>query len=226
MILVTSSVLLATGFRDVATQVLGRRRNYWPGIIGSYFVHRSWGHLAINFLFYALGVLVIYLYAKRVYPRTKIDLMLASSWWKWNVAVFSLMLSTGALDMFSNKLYIVTSAPSVGMSELVSAILAVALAAIWASAFSGGSKRSMLLLASLAASFSLMIVLSNTRAALLARVNVIAHMCGFSTGSFASLTSLIPCWRNRKVLYSSLAILLNYLLVMVCIYIMAVILRI
>jgi len=223
--LVTSTAILVTGNVKLASQLMGRSEGNLIGIIGSYFVHGDWQHLTINIIAYTYGVMILYSCAKYLHKRG-VYLSYILNWKKWNLLELSLAALIGIIDLMFNKLYKYTNIPAVGMSDLVSAILFGGIMLSHALRFSINTIESNLKKALYIVILfnSLLLVVSNTYSALMAGVNILAHMYGISVSPLVFFIPLyeLKIYRNMLVV---ILILLSYLGIIVGIYLVTVIFR-
>lgn len=221
--LVSSAAALITGAVEELSIVLGRYRWNWVGVLGSYFLHQNWLHLFSNLSFYAAGVSLIYLLSHRLYFPEKALISKMSSWVWWSVLEFSLMVLIGLVDLCLNPLYGAGGSISIGMSDLVSAVLVSALALLYCGLLGGGfvhQRRLLKIDAWLcAATLSAALILSNTFSALQTGVNIFAHVYGIWISALVWMVLLLV----EKKAFA--AFLVNYLLILLGIYVVAVVLR-
>ncbi|HDJ89321.1 MAG TPA: hypothetical protein ENG40_01335 [Thermoprotei archaeon] len=110
-----SSLWIMLGLVNEAASFLGRSRNNWLGLFGSYFVHKNWSHLLSNTLSYMFFTFLAFVYSSwlRDYPLI--------GWKTWNLIEIVLMPIIGIFDLYSTDIYsFITS--STGMSDFVLSI--------------------------------------------------------------------------------------------------------
>lgn len=221
VILFTSITILALGIYGQAEIVLGRRRWNLLGVVGSYFIHKDVWHAIGNFAFYFFSTFIVLLFNKIV-DKINIDkesiLVKFSTWKAWNLLVILLMPIIGVTDLLLNKIYQL-GIVSVGISDLVSALLVIALAFAHLLVFwlirerekvNTSTRRTLLSYVFIyIIIMSLMLILLFNLQAINEGVNVPAHGIGACIG-FGIASILL--WLGEKRQYSSYIPLITYVL--------------
>ena len=215
-----SILWIELGLVNVVTQFLGRRPGNILGIIGSFFVHKDWNHLYNNLLPYIIFSTLIFIYSNPL----KGNSYFLSDWKKWSLIQLFMMFVIGFWDSYST-----IAKPSIGMSDLVSAVAVGALAAIYKALpeylkFDSECKRMLKLLLCIVfiLFISYTIIESNKYSMYLQRVNIIAHVKGIVVGS---LTFFLTVFLINKKLLATTLFSANVVIVLFLIY-LSILLRI
>lgn len=206
LISLVSSMVILCGCVENARVVFGRSPNPPYGyLLGSFFIHESWGHLLGNLITFIIATAVICFYTQKLQARG-LKLKYLTSCLCWNFLVFLLMLSTSTIHLallFSTGKYGVRT---VGMSDLVHAVVVIAIGVLLAKWFACKAERlavgrfSLLFEILAFAVLSLSLLLSNTRVAMSKRVEVGAHLSGVISGICASFfTIFLPSFNKSYV---------------------------
>jgi len=194
-----SLLMLAFGLNDIAAVILGRRLDNPLGVVGSYFVHKDLQHLLGNFSVYVIATLIVWA-SSMTRPELGYFLEKTTTWKAWNLFVLALMFLVGLVDLLANPLYRL-SISSVGMSDLVSALLAIALAHFYLIAFKLANQRArkgMVVFLALIVCGSLVVVQLFNLRDLMVGVNALAHGIGASLGMI--IASLLMILRSRRII--------------------------
>ena len=209
-ITLSSLLILALGLNENAAAILGRRLDNPLGVVGSYFVHEDLWHLLMNLFSYLISTSIVWVSSK---ARPKLGYLLerTTTWKAWNLIVLALMFLVGAVDLLANPLYRL-SMSAVGMSDLVSALLAVALAHLHLIAFKLAklrARKGVMIFLALIVCFSGLLVVSFYLRALMVGINAPAHVFGALVGMIIALALII--WNKNLLLI--ITYMINILLI-------------
>jgi len=187
-----SYIVLAFNLDDVINY-LSRSWSNIHGVFTSYFVHGNWPHLIANFVMYLIVVLIAFLTARFMHTKSRLPAF-PPSWRLWLYAQLILMLIIGAVDLAFNPIYRFNGR-SMGMSDLISALVMIAVGNIILYYYLEVKRRrnllSRLLLCIAASIITLFFVVifsfSSAISLVVEKVNVMGHVYGAMIGSILML---------------------------------------